>query len=276
MMASDTMLYAWARPLEIDPRLDHTWVTDYQPASSYADIQAVVKANKNYWFCWGDFHTNNYRAIGDGGAKAQLAKCLVTPNDPKAHGTIFRYAIDGVCHQLANQVLYSTQAQLVVSKANGYGISSFLYGPYGLKHTEWVAQIHACTSLGTRLMDDIDKIVTQALGDRATPDTVEALRDLRAEFQRSVQDLGQQSFVTSTEGGTKGINDKVSHFMQEAHKILGDEGFKAVFETEYADDFKLVDPDMFAASEKQYAEHLKMIKEHIKPKVEDLKSHNED
>ena len=256
-MASDTILYAWARPLQIDPRLDHTWVTDYQPASQYADLKAVEKANKNYWFCWGDFHTNTYRAIGDGGAEARLTKCLVSPNDPDAHGTIFRYAIDGVCHQLANQVLYSTPTQLVVSKARGYGISSFLYGPYGLKHTEWVAKIHACTISEAGTMDKFDQIVTQALGKRATPDAVDALKNLRDEFQRSVQDLGQQSFVTRAEGGATDINDKISHFTQEAHKILGDEGFKAVFETEFADDLKLIDPKMLAASEANYAKNLK-------------------
>jgi len=256
-MATDTILYAWARPLEIDPKLDHTWVTDYQPASTYADIQAVVKAYKNYWFCWGTFHTDDARAIGNEGADASAAKCLVCPNDPNSHGTIFRYAIDGVCHQLANQVLYSTPSRLVVSQAHGYRISSFLYGAYGLKHADWAQKIDTCMVSKAELMDDFEDTLIQVLGARATPDTVEALKNLRAEFQASVQDMRRQSFADTSEDTAAVLNDKITHIMQEARKILGDDTFTAVFETEIADTFKLVDPDMFAASEDNYAESLK-------------------
>ena len=64
-----------------------------------------------------------------------LAKCLVAPNANSqtvaaARGTIFTYGIDGVCHQLANQVLYATGigavAPLTVRNARGYIASTFL------------------------------------------------------------------------------------------------------------------------------------------------------
>ena len=255
-MSTDTMLYAWARPLDIDPRLDHTWVTDYQPASSYADIGAVVKAFKNYWYCWGDFHTNDFRAIGHDGADETIAKCLVWPNDANSHGTIFRYAIDGVCHQLANQVLYSTGSQMVVSKANGYGISSFLYGPYGLTHSAWAHKIHVCTIAEAIPMDELETMLTKALDAHATPDAVEALKKLRAEFQASLQTKRPQTFVATAEDEAADLNDKITQFMHQAHELLGDEAFQAVFGIEMADTFKLVDPDMFAASEANYAAHL--------------------
>src|SRR6266542_75869 len=69
-------------------------------------------------------------------------------NVPAARGTIFTYGIDGVCHQLANQVLYSTTiggaAPLTVRNARGYMASVFVYGTYGLQHAAWWNQILRC------------------------------------------------------------------------------------------------------------------------------------
>ncbi|MCW8914916.1 MAG: hypothetical protein OQK24_03565 [Magnetovibrio sp.] len=257
-MTSNTTLYAWARPLDIDPKLDHTWVTDYQPASQYADIQAVMAANKNYWFCWGSFHDDDYRGIGDDGADFTLASCLVTPNDANAHGTIFRYAIDGVCHQLANQVLYSTDSKITVSKAHGYRLSSFLYGTYGRQDAAWNQKIATCTSTKqVGIMDDLKSAMVSILGQRATPEKIDALNTLRHEFQQSIQNMGRELFTENSNAGADAINAKITEFTLKAREILGDEDFKAMFDMDIADSYKLVDPEMFAQSEASFAQKAK-------------------
>ncbi len=255
-MTIDTRLYAWARPLDIDKWVDHTWVTDYTPASTYPNIAAVVAADKNYWFCWGTFHDDNYRDIGDDGADSAVAKCLVKPNDAAAHGTIARYAIDGVCHQLANQVLYSTQAKMVVRQANGYGISQFLYGTYGRQHAAWANRVGICISAESGTVDDFEKQLMQTLGDSASPEKVEALLEIQADFRAAMDDMGQRLYVDNPAEGAGAINTHITSLMTRAHTILGDEGFKTVFGTEMRAMFGLVDPEMFAASEAEFAKSL--------------------
>jgi len=251
-----TTLYAWARPLGIDDKLDHTWVTDFQPATKYSNITAVIADKANLWFCWGDFHTNKMRSIGKDGANLALAQCLVTPNDPNAHGTIFRYAIDGVCHQLANQVLYSTTNKITVSNAHGYRLSHFLYGTYGTQKTAWAKKIASCTQIEAGPMDDFETYLRSMPDGSLTPDMIEALLPLRADFQAELQQLGQKVFDQNAAEGAASINELISTFMTQAHKILGNEGFQAVFDTEMRETFALVDPDMFAQSEVQLAKSL--------------------
>ena len=53
--------------------------------------------------------------LGEQSGDLGLAKCLVKPNadsriDAAARDTTFTYGVDGVCHQLANKVLYTTGA----------------------------------------------------------------------------------------------------------------------------------------------------------------------
>lgn len=256
-MPTDTTLYAWARPLQVDNSLDHTWVTDYTPASTYSTINDVIAVDDNYWFCWGDFHDDDYRSIGGDKADLAVAKCLVTPNDSNAHGTIFRYAINGVCHQLANQVLHSSEGKIVVSQAHGYKISRFFYGTYGNERNAWNNQINKCASIGGEPMDKFEIELTQTLAGIAAPEKVEDLVSLRADFQAKIQDLGAKLSADNAEGGAAAINDLISEFMFRAHEILGDEGFKAVFDSEMRDYFGLVDPEMFAASEVAYAKRMK-------------------
>jgi hypothetical protein len=158
------ILYAWAVPAFFSGApVDHTWVTTYDNRllPGYPDIQSVTNANQSYWYCWGDFHakggtpSNPTGALGQQQGALNLSTCLVTPNlDSRqvysARGTIFTYGVDGVCHQLANQVLYSTGtgvtpvAPLTVKNARGYHVSTFLYGTYGTTHLAWQQKIATC------------------------------------------------------------------------------------------------------------------------------------
>lgn len=134
-------LFLWSKPAFIPGSpVDHTWVTSYDSRyKSYKDIQSVINGNEYFWFCKGDFHKQG-NFIGKDKYRSIYAKCLVIPNDKNENGTIFRYAIDGVCHQVSNQVLYRSgvhQHNLIARKARGYKVSSAIYGTYGKKKDEW-------------------------------------------------------------------------------------------------------------------------------------------
>lgn len=149
-MAPNRTLFAWVVPaFTSGSPVDHTWVTSYDNrATAYSNDQQVAAAGECYWYCWGSFHAtggtpgNPTGFLGTQVGDLAMAQCLVQPNAdsrnvPAARGTIFIYGVDGVCHQLANQVLYSTgigAQPMTVHGARGYAASTFLYGTYGLQH----------------------------------------------------------------------------------------------------------------------------------------------
>lgn len=140
-------IFAWVKNAYIKGNflLDHTWVTSYDiRVISYASVRDVATANEHYWFCKGDFSTTVRLVdpIAHGTPTSGAATCLVVPNDRYASGTVHVYGVDGVCHQVANQVLYVTAKMAVgqlskVSRARGYTLSSVLYGTYGRREAEW-------------------------------------------------------------------------------------------------------------------------------------------
>ena len=168
-MPKAVRFYVWGTPASrVKGAPDHTWVTTFDcRTSNFKSIGDVVKAKDYYWFCWGIYH-RNCRVRGDLAQKEgdlTLAKCLALPNvrshaDIAAQGTIFRYGIDGVCHQLANQVLYATgndeSTRLTVANARGYWHSAFLYGTYGRPQAEarFLAKVGSCKRRTARTIRD--------------------------------------------------------------------------------------------------------------------------
>lgn len=150
-MAAIVKLFAWVVPVWAGAIVDHTWVTTYDNRQTvYTNDSQVAQAGEFYWYCWGSFCAsggtpdNVTGYLGEQSADLGLAQCLVKANadsrtDPAARGTIFIYGVDGVCHQLANQVLFATSvggaAPLTVKSARGYIASAFVYGTYGLNST---------------------------------------------------------------------------------------------------------------------------------------------
>lgn len=71
---------------------------------------------------------------GDGSFAARVA----VPNNDAADSGL-RYGIDGVCHQMAKRILFSTavdgQTPITVWGAKGYNLSILLYGEYGGRGT---------------------------------------------------------------------------------------------------------------------------------------------
>jgi hypothetical protein len=261
------ILYAWVVPAYFNGSpLDHTWVTSYDSRlHAYPDIAAVKAAKERNWYCWGSFHATGGAPghpdgfIGSQAGNFKLADCLVAPNlpssgNPPAQGTIFTYGVDGVCHQLANQVLYSTGSSggtpLTVRRARGYALSSFVYGTYGLQHSAWKRKIAACAGVRMPialtdgagpmgdLPDDFEQIAREALGDR--PEVLSKLLTLRGQ----VQAFAMQTMPGFTPPDSDYLNARNQHLIDQAAALLGPEDFRRVFGIEPGEKINLVDPNV--------------------------------
>jgi len=90
-----------------------------------------VVANGNVWPCLGG--DSGGRKLESGTGTIAAATCMGDPKRttfmgiPSSAGIV--YAVNGVCHQIANRVLYTTNA--TVTGADGYIYTQILYGTYG-------------------------------------------------------------------------------------------------------------------------------------------------
>jgi len=258
--------YAWVVPAySSGSPVDHTWVTSYDSRKHvYPDITAVKKAKEANWYCWGVFHPkggvpdNASGFIGSRDGDREIADCLVLPNaesgsNQAARGTIFTYGIDGVCHQLANQVLYATKAAgsppLTVKAARGYAISTFLYGTYGLQHTAWISKLHSCAGVKpmTRLPSATEERVEHLpddFGERARtvlsgkPEALDRLLALRAE----VNVFAAQKVPGIFPPGAALLNARNQHLLDQAAALLGPDDFREIFGIEPGERIDIVDP----------------------------------
>lgn len=276
-MTRETRLYAWAAPAYgSHSPADHTWITTYDNRTQqYRDAADVAAANEEYWFCWGDFRRNGGTPGNDTGclgsqvADRDLAMCLVQPGTdcrvfPPARGTIFVYGVDGVCHQLANQVLYATAVSgkpLTVRRARYYRASVFIYGTYGLQHAAWLNRIAGClpslvaagdrardirTDLGVsemshrqaELPDDFDTHARAELVD--DQELLARLLTLKSEVQGFVA-RPTPGFVPP---GAMALNSRNQHLLDQAAILLGHEKFERVFGFKPDETVDLVDPEM--------------------------------
>jgi hypothetical protein len=257
-------LYAWSVPAFVSGSpVDHTWVTTFDnQQNNYPNVAAVVAAGQNYWFCWGSYHArggtpgNPSGALGHKNGNLALAKCLVSSNAdsrnvPAARGTIFVYGVDGVCHQLANQVLYATSGtRLTVRKARGYFASTFLYGTYGLQHAAWAGKVHSCAGASapasavagggvTRMQDlpsDFDDHAREMLVD--DPELLARLLALKGE----AQSFTAQKMPGFLPPSAELLNARNQHLLDQAALLLGPERFERVFGFPPTEKINLVDP----------------------------------
>ncbi len=260
MVTENTViLYAWVHPLKFAPSLDHTWVTTYAPPPVYQTIQEVEQANGEYWYCWGVYHPQGVSqvypdgAIGNANGDLAVSSCICKPNDPNAHGSIFVYGIDGVCHQLANQVLYSTNGPLTVKLARGYWLSSHLYGTYGSNQSDWNKLRSSCA--GVRMSgqasdppDDFIAHLTDVLGTDYDPDKLTQLIALREAFQGQLARIQTELQTQSHEVMAENINKMIAEHMARAAEILGPADFERVYEIAVDEPSSLVDPEMVLRS----------------------------
>jgi hypothetical protein len=240
-------LYAWATPAFVTGSpVDHTWVTTFDnTAHFYPSEQAVTAAGEHYWFCWGKYHPSGHTALGSQGGNFALACCLVQPNvdciaSSAARGTIFTYGVDGVCHQLANQVLHATGANpLTVKGANGYPASVFLYGMYGHQHTAWVNKIAGCSTApvgaggggagtfsfqsGGPSVDDFEERARVVLANE--PVLLQNLFILKS----NVHTFTAQRFPGLAPPSADTLNVRNQHLIDQAALLLGDKYFEEIF-----------------------------------------------
>lgn len=134
-------LEGWARPTDF-------LFLEHVPGG--ADHTYVVSSGGARWKCGGGDEGGNSgseggRLIVSGDGSHTLAKKLAR-ND---YGGMSVYGAMGVCHQMANRVLYPCGRN--VHRAKGAGWSYTIYGIYGRPHAAWLAWKAACEAETGRL-----------------------------------------------------------------------------------------------------------------------------
>ncbi len=271
-MAKSTTLYTWATPAFLDGSpVDHTWVTTFDnQADNYTTISDVIAAAKDYWFCWGGYHprggapTDASGKLGEQSGDLNLARCLVSSNAdsrnaPAARGCIFVYGVDGVCHQLANQVLYATGGSgspLPVSNARGYFASAFIYGTYGLQYAAWANRIQACAgarivstqrggvAIMANLKDDFVERASSVLGSHE-PELLAKLLALKGQ----VHAFAAQRVPGAAPPNAETLNARNQHLLEQAAILLGPEKFESIFGFPAGTTISLVDPTVASPTE---------------------------
>lgn len=275
-MADPTLLYAWAAPgFFAGSPADHTWVTAYDNRTTlHKNIADVISAGSAFWFCWGMFRSkggtpvNRTGFLGQAPGNLDFARCLVEPNVPSqaslaARGTIVRYGSDGVCHQLANQVLYATKigssGPLTVKEARWYMFSVLRYGTYGIPAAAkaFEQKIDSCgkalrrarepTPEGgemARLPDEFEIRARNVLGSQNRRLLAELL-DLRSQVQ--------SNDAASVSLSADALNAQNQRLFDEAARLLGPEKFEAIFGCPPFQKVNLVDPVMLERSRAQRA-----------------------
>lgn len=135
--------FAWADsvhgwPMPGSPP-EHTWVTTFEPVELCPPDASLGE----YWYCWGICHrtppaNEKARCLSSGEGSVTFALRTAAPNDQRADAGL-RYGIHGVCHQIANRILYATaiggQTPITVEGARGFELSVAMFGLYGGKGT---------------------------------------------------------------------------------------------------------------------------------------------
>lgn len=283
MAVANTTLWAWVVPAWFsESPFDHTWVTDFDNSTApYASDQEVILAGKNNWFCWGDFHPKGGTpalpngALGSMTANASVAACLVASNliskdNPPAQGTIFQYGIDGVCHQLANQVLWATSGAaggpLTVNGARGYHISTFLFGTYGRQEVDWDAKVAHCAptttfaSRGAIVQHAMDKNTNDEFAQRArkvlahpeAADKLQRVLALRRDALRTADSMRMRvSTASMVAPSAAELNAHHNEVLRQAAKILTKDEYVQLFGIEPGVTINLVDPTMVGTNPAQ-------------------------
>ncbi len=287
-MALKVRFYAWSAPaLGVGIFPDHTWVTTYDSRTTvYKDIKAAVAAGEHLWYCWGTFRskggtlTNRDGALGERAADLDEARCLAQPDavcgvEPAACGTIFEYGENGVCHQLANQVLYATgsktEAPLTVVRARGYQASIYLYGTYGVPEATWNAKRDACRSRrlqtpspedGKTMARDPDEFEVRARTLLKDQDP-KLLSDLLA-LRNKAQNVPAKR--TSGKPTASELNARNQRMLDRAATLLGSANFERIFEFPPEQRVKLVDTRMLERRGRN--EDIQTNRRFLRPHVE--------
>lgn len=260
-MASGT-LYVWARQMNfikvrgktiISP--DHTWVTDYPNPGPPNGFTEPIPAEDHYWFCWGIFHSGGdtnenpkpYQPLfSPVNAQVTEAVCICEANVPDdssnpswPHAQIPGiYGEHGVCHQVANRILWSAGLQngkrVTVEGVRGWQLSWFFYGPYGSAGTWPLPNCSASASPGV-ISDTIDTLAASArkkLKKSLDSAKQKALQQLREDMLRKRQGLAERPLAEAADkiSFARQVNLLLAATLEDARStILNKVEFKAVF-----------------------------------------------
>lgn len=257
-------LYAWVTPAFISKGspVDHTWVTSYDSQSViYSDIASIVNANHSFWYCWGSFHTKGKPTlpISTVVTAHSAALCLVDPNNPNSHGTIQWYGIDGVCHQVANQVLYATSDSKTgkpktVSGARGYKLSSAIFGTYGRREQLWRQARIRCRIAPSSVWEGKASVsilcqrLTWNLKCRVNDEPVKTLEIERRNLLMEIDRIGFSSKASANDVNSivDQLNKRINRYLGFAREHLNNEDvFRRVFGLNSKEWIDLIDPQLF-------------------------------
>jgi hypothetical protein len=260
---STVPLFAWANPV-FGGLADHTWVTNYAAPFS-CDHRGP---RKHFWYCWGDCHPagpgTTARALGSAPGDLILAQCIAAPNSTgktsgnPALGGIDHYMFDGVCHQVANRVLYATTGDntrpLTVELADGYADSVFAYGEYGGTDEEWEARRRRChapaSARGSGDGGSFFSLVRRRLAGLFRAELIDRLRPIHEAMQKDRHRLGAEVRGRRI-GGEKSaamMNAVLKEHVREVAKVLSASEFEAVFHRFPQDTVGVVDPQIAASA----------------------------
>lgn len=247
-------IFAWVTPAAVEGSpVDHTWVTSYDSnTSALTDLNAVIDNGQFYWFCWGRFYINgNPRWPLLTATTTSMSNCLVGANSPTERGTIQWYGIHGVCHQVANQIIYPTRQR--VSAARGYRASSAIWGSYGRSDLAWNERRRQCTT-GTSSLSS-HSMSARILYTRARyylgaeshiPQELERQRKLLLD---DIDEIGfaRRGVGERTADRVNALNLRIATFLGNAMTLLGDrsEIFVKLFGVEPDVEMNLIDPELF-------------------------------
>jgi len=253
-------LYAVIKALE--GKADHTYVIGVDQKTG----------DRLVWNCGGAYEGG--RELTQGQADGLKCDCIsLRKEDIKLAGGMagIRYGIDGVCHQAANRIMYP--AGLIVSKARGWKLSSYIYGRLGLNAPDgkgrplWDSILKRCMNIDAdvpeelRLSDelapieeDLVKAEYDIMADSDGRISEGRLQDLSAE--RRVLQAAREGLALDVENGkisgasfAADMNQAISAYLSSASKITGSRTYGELLE-DGGEKFYLVNPDV---AERVYA-----------------------
>jgi hypothetical protein len=268
-MAKD-QAYVWVTPAfsRYSP-VDHTWVTSYDNRlNSFDTISKVARAGEHYWYCRGSFHATGCTPKRPDGfvynqaINSAIAICLVDENNPKAGGTIKHYGIDGVCHQVSNQVIYPAPNRhydpLKKLKIRGYSASTAIYGRYGRKVSEWSQRTARCIPQTSYKQPPMSLFVQRATAVLQLPvasNTMRSLESLRLSLLSEIDEIGYKppDDHESPENKADAINDRIHSYLFKTSEFMRDvpEKFYKIFGVKIGEKIDLVDRKLFQFSTEQ-------------------------
>ncbi len=248
-------LYLWRKRTPIALYLaDHTWVTSYDiRTNNYSDISQVISAQESYWYCKGDFHSDG-DFIGKINYNSPYSKCLVTSNSSiNGNGSIIRYGIDGVCHQVSNQVLYRSKnpfSNLRVDKARGYKLSSSIFETYGLNKDIWRQnKINCSINTFTKNKKSLLTIRANAFARKhnINMNLIKELEQKRLILLTSLESEGiaAKSIIESVNQRVEKMNLLIYEYTVNAGNLVDNDLYEYIFGIEPGVRIDIIDPEQF-------------------------------